>query len=185
MIMHLRSIETSGQSLGERVSASLENRLIVPESWLVADELLEALTGHDIPSTATIDDTAVLVDDAIAAWQNVELRASREDDAAAAVVLTIVMQRALRRWPGAEVRVRDIPGPIYCLKCSTRAMKRIAPIEFLGDLEAKCGACGEVEDWWAFQKRASRLVGEVESARKQEERKAREKRRKQREKAAS
>lgn len=169
MIRHLRSIETEGQALGERVSTSREHRILMPQSWLTADALLKALTGREIPSTATLDGTQVLVEAAMAEWSDLRARVSREADAASAVRVTLIMRGALRRWPGAEAESRPIPRPIRCAKCSRLSLVRKAPLDYLGDIYVECEECGDRTDWWEWIRRYRDLASAVIDARKREE----------------
>lgn len=180
MIVHLRSIANGGQALGEKVATSREPRLPVPQSWLSADELLVALGGQPIPSTASIEQTAVLVGDTVAEWSDTLARVSTVEGARAAVVATLLLQKALHRWPNAEAEVRAIPRPIRCTNCSSLALYRYAPLEYLGDLYVECAVCHARHDWWEWSEKNAVLGGAVVAAQKAEEkRQAEEKRRRQ------
>lgn len=152
MVVHLRSVESGGQALGERVQSSMVVRIPVPQSWLSADELMVALGGRPIPSTASIEETASLVGEVTASWADVRARVSTEDGAAAAVRVTLLLQKALQRWPEAEAEYRAMPKPYRCLnpECGAQALYRKAPVEYLGDLTVQCEVCKTEHDWWEF-----------------------------------
>lgn len=177
MIVHLRSIENGGQALGEKVATSREPRLPVPESWLSADEMLVALGGPPVPATATLDETADIVAGVLDHWADLRSRVSSTDGARAAVHVTMIMQRALHRWPDAETERRAIPRPIRCMKCSARALYRYAPLDYLGDLYVECEMCGDRRDWWEWSQKTAVLADAVDTARKQEEKRRRDARR--------
>lgn len=181
MIMHLRSIEGGGQAIGERVSTSLSIRLPVPQSWMTADELVVALGGQMIPSTASIDDTAVIVAGLLEGWRDVLARVSTVEGAKQAVTTTLVLQTALARWPEAEAKERDMPT-MQCSECGARDLVRKAPLEYLGDLFVDCRSCGFRQDWFEW---VSTTVGRArlwERAQRDAERRARSQ--KQRERSA-
>jgi hypothetical protein len=180
MILHLRSIENGGQALGEKVATSRNPRLPLPQSWLSADELLVALGAPPIPSTATLEDTRDLVDAVLADWSDLRGRVSSEDGARSAVTATLLLQKALHRWPNAEAERRAIPRPIRCTNCSSLALYRHAPLDYLGDLFVQCAVCGDRRDWWEWADRAKELAGAVEAARKAEEKQRREARKEKR-----
>lgn len=152
LIAHLRSIESQGSALGERVSTSPERRMLVPDSWLAADGLMEALGARVIPSTASIDEAVRLAHDAVALWADVEDLVNTEAGAMNALTLVRRMQHALHRWPNAEAEFRPIPF-MLCPDCKQRSLYRRAPLEYLDELIVQCGTdgCGYWEDWedWA------------------------------------
>jgi hypothetical protein len=137
LICHLRSIERGGQALGERVDTSATKRLILPESWLAADSLMDALGAHPIPSTTTVEDTFYRVSYAVSAWSDFEARASTRDGAKRAVVLVKRMQTALSRYPDSEVDWRWIPV-MLCPSCGQATLHRRGPIHFEDDLLIQC-----------------------------------------------
>ncbi len=50
MVVHLRSIEKPAQAIGERVSTSMERSILIPDTWVAADGLLEALGAAPGPA---------------------------------------------------------------------------------------------------------------------------------------
>jgi hypothetical protein len=137
LIVHLRSIEKDAQAIGERVQTTMEKRLVVPDSWLAADGLLEALGVRPIPSTASIDESFRHAADAVNAWGDLESIVSTRDGAKRAAVLVRRMQTALQRWPDSEAQYRHVPY-LLCPNCSQRTLWRRAPLEFMDDLVVEC-----------------------------------------------
>ena len=137
LIVHLRSVEKMGQAIGERVDTTMEKRLILPETWMAADELMDALGARPIPSTATIDDAFVLARAAVAAWSDLEAHVSTVRGATQAVVLVKRMQTALKRWPESEVELRPIPH-VLCPICHELNLIRRAPLEFEDEIRVEC-----------------------------------------------
>lgn len=137
LIVHLRSIDNSGQPLGERVQAARQIKIPVYESWLTADLLLEALGAPPIPSTMPIDDVFARAADAVAEWADPETVVSTVGGAKRAVVLVKRMMSALRRWPDAEAQYRHVPY-LLCPNCAQRTLWRRAPLEYLDDLLVEC-----------------------------------------------
>lgn len=137
LIVHLRSIEKDAQAVGERVDTSATKRLIVPQSWLTADMLLEALGSPPIPSTASIDDAFAHAAAAVAGWADVEAIVASREGAKRAVVLVKRMQTALQRWPDSEVEWREVPM-ILCPRCHERTLYRKAPLEYGDDITIEC-----------------------------------------------
>jgi hypothetical protein len=137
LIVHLRSIDKDAQAVGERVQTTMQKRLVVPDSWLVADDLLEALGAPPIPSTASIDEAFALAADAVNAWGDLEAIVSDREGAKRAVVLVKRMQLALKRWPDSEAHYRHVPY-LLCPSCSQRTLWRRAPLELGDDLVVEC-----------------------------------------------
>jgi len=138
LIVHLRSIEKMAQAVGERVDTTMEKRLILPETWMTADGLMEALGARAIPSTATIDDAFVLAKRAVALWADAESIVQTREGAKRAVVLVKRMQTALKRWPDSEVEYRHIPH-VLCPTCRETSLWRRAPLEFEDEIRVECG----------------------------------------------
>lgn len=159
LIVHLRSVEKMGQAVGERVDTTMEKRLILPETWMAADELMDALGARPIPSTAIIDEAFVLARDAVAAWADLEAVVGTVRGATQAVVLVKRMQTALKRWPESEVEMRPIPH-VLCPICQELHLWRRAPLEFEDEIRVECGTllgyeaglgydrCGYRREWF-------------------------------------
>jgi hypothetical protein len=171
-ILHLRSIENGGNSGAERVSSSRVWKIPVPASWLMADDLLIALGGTHIPSTATLTQVRELVAAARSGWDHPGFVVATQGGAAAAVHLYRAVQLAFARWPEAE-RDRAIPAPMKCQRCLSHSLTRRSPLEYLGDIVVECEACGATYDWWKFLEDATALVTAIDVARKKAARKAR------------
>lgn len=137
LIVHLRSIDSNGQAIGERVQTTMQKRLVVPDSWLAADGMLEALGFPPIPSAATIDEAFAIAADAVNAWGDLERIVSTREGAKRAVVLVKRMHTALRRWSDAEAHYRHVPY-LLCPNCSQRTLWRRAPLVFGDDLVVEC-----------------------------------------------
>jgi phage FluMu protein Com len=146
LVVFLRSIESGGQGLSERVSSSLVWRLPIPPSWLVADGIMMALGAAPIPSTASLDQAKDLAERAVATWRVPEMVVATVDGAVNAVLLYRHVQTALAGWPQADAD-RPMPSPLRCPKCEQLALWYRAPLEYLDDLEVKCGSCKEVFPW--------------------------------------
>jgi hypothetical protein len=137
LIVHLRSIEKAAQAVGERVDTSAVKRLVIPDSWLAADGLMDALGAPKIPSTASIDDTFRLARDAVQDWIDLESIVSTREGAKRAVVLVKRIQTALTRWPDSEVNWRWVPE-ILCPRCGQQTLYRKGPLEQGDDLLIQC-----------------------------------------------
>lgn len=149
---HLRSVEKSGQALGERVASSREPRLPIPESWLAADTLVEALGCPPIPASYGIDDAGRYAHGAA------KLAADYADDdvltvegATRAVVLVRRMHQALARWPDSETASRRIPH-VRCPRCQEQTLARIAPQVFGEDMLVRCTTetCVYEHEWFTW-----------------------------------
>jgi hypothetical protein len=138
LIVHLRSIEKMAQAVGERVDTTMEKRLILPETWMAADSLLDALGQPPIPSTASIDNAFALARDAVAAWADAEAIVQTREGAKRAVVLVKRMNMALKRWPDSEVGMRRIPY-LACPICHLAHLWRKGPVEEGDELIVMCG----------------------------------------------
>jgi len=153
VITHLRSIDSDGQALGERVATSMEFSIIVPQSWFAADGLMDALGAPPIPTTADIDRTFELVDDALAGWTaDTEATVNTREGAKRAVVLVRRLQTALHRWPDTEPEYRHVPFLLCPGGCGQRNLFRRAPLEYLDELLVECGTrdCGWFKPWDEF-----------------------------------
>lgn len=149
LVVHLRSIDTTGQVANDRVSSSLTWRLPIPASWMAADSIMAALGSPPIPSTAGLAVTKAMVEAAVRLWKNPETVVSRVDGAVSAVVLYRHVQTALARWPSEDAD-REMPAPLRCPGCQKLTLWYRAPLEYLDDLEVKCGSCGHVQAWEEF-----------------------------------
>ncbi|WP_157811188.1 hypothetical protein [Microbacterium lacus] len=177
LTLHLRSIDSNGQALGEKVSRSIDQSMIVPDSWIAADELMDALGAPTIPSTASIDETFLLVDDAIAPWnKNTEEMVNTREGAKRAVVLIRRMQRALRRWPDSEAEWRAIPY-VLCPTCLHRNLYRKAPLEYLDEILVVCGTngCDYQREWFEWSALHAPIFQSIEDDMKRREREERRK----------
>lgn len=155
MVKHLRSVEQSGQALSERVDTSAVQRLVIPDSWIAGDGLMEALGAPPIPSTADIEETFRLVDAALTPWvENTAAIVNTREGAKRAVVLIKRLQTCVKRWPNAEVLYRFIPWFI-CTRCMTRGtLWRRSPVEQGDDIIVECSTtgCGWAQDWFEWVK---------------------------------
>jgi len=137
LIVHLRSIEKAPQALGERVDTSMEKSIIVPETWIAADGLMEALGARPIPSTASIDETFALARAAVDEWADLDAIVQTREGAKRAVVMVKRMQTALRRWPDSEAQYRYVPH-VRCPNCRQLTLWRRAPALVGDDLVIEC-----------------------------------------------
>ena len=151
LVTHLRSVEKPAQAMGERVHTSMERSILMPDSWIAADGLLEALGGRPIPSTTPIDDVFGLARDAIAEWADLETIENTREGAKRALVLVRRMQVALRRWPDSEAEYRYVPF-ILCPNCEERHLFRRAPLQYLDELLIECSTpgCTYQRDWFQW-----------------------------------
>lgn len=151
LIVHLRSIERPAQAIGERVDTSQEKSILVPDSWLAADGLMEALGAPPIPSTASIDDAFELARDAVNAWSDLDRIVNTKEGAKRSVVLVRRMQTALRRWPDSEAEWRAVPF-IACPSCRALSLWRKAPIHYLDEILIMCNTegCGYEMDFFKW-----------------------------------
>ncbi len=154
MVVHLRSIEKPAQAIGERVSTSMERSILIPDTWVAADGLLEALGAAPIPSTDTIEQAKIRTDQAVQAWADVDAIVNTREGAKRAVVMVRRLQTAIRRWPDSEATWRHVPW-MLCPKggqsCG-RSLYRRAPVEYLDDLLIECvnETCGYAEDYFEW-----------------------------------
>lgn len=149
LISHLRSIDNGGQQQ-ERVSTSMEQSLIIPDSWLAADGLMEALGSVPFRSTASIDQAIRQAGAVVAGWEaDLDGRLNTEHGAQQAVVTVKRMQNALHKWPDAEAEYRHIPY-VVCPTCQEKNLYRRAPLEYLDDIFVQCATddCGYRHDWF-------------------------------------
>ncbi len=152
LISHLRSVERSGDALGERVDTSMTRSILVPDSWIAADDLMTALGAPAFKSTDTINVAIEKAHDVVADWwANLDQRINTAEGASQAVVTVKRMQNALHRWPDAEAERRRIPG-LLCPKCGEKNLYRRAPLEYLDELLCECATegCGWSMDWEEF-----------------------------------
>ena len=147
---HLRSIEKSGQAVGERVSTSREPKLPIYDSWLAADGLMAAMGWGPIPAAANIDEAGRYAH-AVAqqAKQFAEEDVHHREDAINAVILVRRFHQALARWPDSETESRHVPG-VRCLECTQAELYRIAPRWKGDDMKVLCRGCGWESDWFTW-----------------------------------
>lgn len=159
LITHLRSVEKAPQALGERVDTSATIRLVIPDSWLAADGLMEALGAPPIPSTATIDETFRLAADAVSEWADVDGIVGTREGAKRAVVLVRRVQTCLTRWPDSEAEFRPVPFLLCPGVCRQRSLYRRAPLEYMDELLCQCSTegCG----WWMPWEEFSRIYSPI------------------------
>lgn len=174
LIAHLRSIDKAAQAIGERVDTSMERSILIPDPWLAADELMTALGGRVIPSTASIDEAIHLAHEAVArrvadldGWLNTI------EGAQSAVILVKRMGVALRRWPDAEATFRPIPY-MQCPACGHPHLWRHAPEKFGDELRVVCGTpeCGYVANWDDWSNQYAPIFEVIEKDMKRREREA-------------
>ncbi|WP_114589392.1 hypothetical protein [Microbacterium arborescens] len=182
LILHLRSIESGAQNAGERVDTSRRPQLIVPETWMAADDLLEALGARPFPSTMGIDAAFEYVDDVLAPWRaDLEGKANTVAGASALVRLTLRMQTALHRWPAAEAEHRSIPF-VLCPQCGHKDLFRRGPLEYLDDILIECGSCDYKRDWFEWSEHYAPILAgmfkEMDAAERKERAERRAARRK-------
>lgn len=166
LTMHLRSIEKPPQAIGERVATSMEKSILMPDTWIAADGLLEALGARHVRAALDIredhDELAVHVRNAVAAWSDLGRIVSTVGGAKRAVVLVRRMQTALRRWPDAEVQWRHIPhmlcprGGVECGK----SLYRRAPLAYGDEILVECvvEGCGYAMDYFAWVEQYERAL---------------------------
>lgn len=182
LIAHLRSINNGGQSIGERVDTSKTIKIPLYESWLAADEMLDALGARPMPSNVEIWQLAWIVADALVEWRDLEAKVDTIAGASGVVILARRMQTALRRWPGAEAHFRPIPE-LLCPSCRQRTLWRRGPLEFGDDLRAECRGsnlmyeqgigydmCCWSMDWFAFSDVYAPIFEHIELQKKRAER---------------
>ncbi|TDL44059.1 hypothetical protein [Microbacterium oleivorans] len=160
--MHLRSIEKPAQPIGERVSTSMERSILVPDTWVASDGLLEALGAAPIPSTENIDQAKTRADHAVQAWSDVDAIVNTREGAKRAVVLVRRLQTALRRWPDSEVEWRHIPHmlcPRGGVKCG-KSLYRRAPLAYGDDILVECvvEGCGYAMDYFPWVEQYERAL---------------------------
>lgn len=152
LVTHLRSVERGGQALGERVATSMERSILIPNSWAAADQIMDALGAPQIPSTASIDETADRAGAAVAEWGvNVDQWVNTREGAKRAIVLMRRMRVALRQFPDSEAEYRHVPK-LRCQDCANESLYRKGPEFFGDDCLVVCGTegCGFVRDWWSW-----------------------------------
>lgn len=171
LILHLRSTESGSQGLSDRVNTSLTWRLPIPPAWLAADSIMEALGAPPIPTTATLEETKALAEDALHEWRNPEMKVATVAGAVAAVLLYRQVQTALAGWPDAEAD-RPMPAPLRCPNCQQLTLWYRAPLEYLDDLEVTCGNCGHRQDWETFTGWTQEFVHAFEEEEKAKSRRA-------------
>lgn len=170
LTIHLRSIEKGAQALGERVDTSATKRLPLPESWLAADGLMDALGARPIPSTASIEDTFAIVHEAVRVWADVDAIIATREGAKRAVVLVRRMQTALARYPDSEVDWRHVPI-ILCPSCTQPTLYRKGPLQYHDEITIECAGsnllyeqgigydtCTWKLDWFEFLDKYSRPI---------------------------
>ncbi len=177
LISHLRSVERSGDALGERVDTSMTRSILVPDSWIAADDLMTALGAQPFKSTDTIDVAIGKAHDVVADWwANFDQRINTAEGASQAVVTVKRMQNALHRWPDAEAERRPVKYLICPGGCGQKNLYRKAPLEYLDDIDVVCATdgCGWRMDWFDF----SRVYAPVLEGMLREEQQAERERRK-------
>lgn len=158
LIMHLRSVEKPAQALGERVATSMERSILMPDTWIAADALLDALGAQ--PVRAALDvrhdfpELQAHVAGALAPWADVEAAVSTREGAKRAVVLIGRMRTALKRWPDSEATWRHVPH-MLCPKGGAecgQSLYRRAPLEYGDDLLIECvqEACDYARDYFEW-----------------------------------
>lgn len=177
LVAHLRSTEQQGQGLTERVQSSFTPQLPIPASWLAADEIMAALGDAFIPSTATLEGARAAVSAALSVWESPERVVATAEGAVRAVELVRHVQTSLARWPNADTD-RRVPAPLRCPACHELALWYRAPLEYLDDLEVKCGSCGTPQEWAAFVAMTGDLTRQFEMEQKAAAKLARAERRK-------
>ncbi|MGF3056180.1 hypothetical protein [Microbacterium sp. YY-01] len=176
MVAHLRSIEGNGQPL-ERVSISVEGTILIPDSWLAADDILDGLGAPPIPARASLDEAIGVAHDSIQTWAATgDQRISTIDGALQAVVFTKRMKRALARWKGAEAELRHIPH-MRCPNCLQPHLWRRAPLFFKDSIDVVCGTpeCGYFRDWFDWQAQYAPVFEQLEKDMKRREKESRRK----------
>jgi hypothetical protein len=133
----------------------MERSILMPDSWIAADELMTALGFPVIPSTATIDDAVEIAHGNVETWsRNIDDRVNTIDGALQAMVLLKRMNIALRRWPDSDARPRRIVG-MYCPACGWDHLWHLSPSKFKDDERVFCGTdgCGYSFPWllWTAQ----------------------------------
>lgn len=164
LIAHLRSVEKPAQALGERVATSMERSILMPDSWIAADELLTAIGAPVIPSSASIDDAVAIAHESVEAWaRNARDRVNTTDGAMQAVIVVKRMGLALKRWPDSEAELRHIPY-VACPSCHKAHLWRRAPRRPGDDIRVECGTpdCGYALDWWEWSEQYARAFEAIE-----------------------
>lgn len=149
LISHLRLMENGGQQQ-ERVATSREQSLIIPDSWMAADDLMMSLGASPFKSTASLDEAINLAKETVIGWDiNIEDRLNTEIGAQQAVITVKRMQQFLHRWPDAESEYRHIPY-VICPACQEKNLYRRAPLEYLDDIYVQCATddCRYRHDWF-------------------------------------
>lgn len=175
LIAHLRSVEKPAQALGERVATSMERSILMPDSWIAADELLTAMGARVIPSTASIDDAVAHAHGAVEAFSHGLLeRVNTVDGAMQAVILLKRISLALKRWPDSEATLRHIPW-VQCPTCREPHLWRRAPERFGDDIRVECGTpdCGYSLSWWSWSEQYAPAFEAIEKDMKRREKAAR------------
>ena len=176
LISHLRSISKPAQPLGERVNTSMERSILIPDTWIAADELMTALGAPPIPATASIDETIALAHELQEKWEhNLEAWINTPDGATQAVVLLRRMGVALKRWPDSEAELRHIPH-VACPVCHSAHLWRRAPAHYGDELRVECGTpdCGYVLDWETWSNQYAPVFAALEADMKKRERAGKE-----------
>lgn len=147
---HLRSIERSGQALGERVQSSREPKLPVPDSWLAADGLMTAVGAQPIKTRASIDEAGRYVYDVAKRRRDTAIDdVLTREGAVRAVTLITRFKNALARWPDSEVARRPVVHTI-CPECLAVPLYRVAPEEYGEDMLIDCAKCDWSDDWFLW-----------------------------------
>ena len=150
LIHHLRSIEKSGQALGERVSTSREPRLPIPETYLAADGLLNAIGERPISPKASIDAVGHYVHTVTErARGRADETVRNRSGAIQAVTLIRRYNQALARWPDSDAQRRPVPHTA-CPECLEAPLIRIAPERYGDDMLVACRKCDWTDDWFLW-----------------------------------
>lgn len=174
LIAHLRSIERPPMALGERVATSMERSILMPDTWIAADELMEAIGARVIPSTANIDTAIGLAHDAVDAWmRDRDQIINTIDGATQAVVLLKRIGLALRRWPDSDAELRPIPH-MPCPACGWDHLWRQGPAKRGDDERVVCGTegCGYSYPFLLWTAKNAPVFAEFEADMKRREKTA-------------
>jgi len=167
LITHLRSIDRPAQSV-DGVRTAQGSKVIVPGSWLAADELwsdlVQMVIAHagdpehepdwpvasaqrvevGIRTTATLDEVAAGVRRLVAWIGDPETFSARTAGAEAAVVFFRHVQTQLHRFPMDDTAA---PMPMLrCRHCKMFAVRQHPPLHYLAERVLKCDVCDHEAD---------------------------------------
>ncbi|WP_295102952.1 hypothetical protein [uncultured Microbacterium sp.] len=148
--------------------------ILMPDPWIAADQLMEALGARVIPSSASIDDAIRLAHAAV--FIDVDAWVNTIEGATWAVVLLRRMNTALRRFQDSEAQLRAIPG-IRCPSCGETHLMRRAPEQFGDELLVTCRTpeCSFSMTWDAWTKIYAPAIEWIAADLKRREKEARKK----------